>query len=57
MTWLWVRFAARVPMSVRCCARCSIRLERGDVLLGDAYFATYFLFCDLAQLAQLEAEL
>jgi hypothetical protein len=23
-------------------------LERGDVLLGDAYFATYFLFCELA---------
>lgn len=23
-------------------------LERGDVLLGDAYFATYFLFCSLA---------
>ncbi|MEO8006956.1 MAG: IS4 family transposase [Betaproteobacteria bacterium] len=23
-------------------------LERGDVLLGDAYFSTYFLFCELA---------
>lgn len=25
------------------------RLERGDVLLGDAYYATYFLFCTLRE--------
>ena len=32
-------------MSSRCCVRSSVRLERGDLLLGDAFYATYFLLC------------